>query len=127
MIVTPTMRSNGQTVNLFIFNFATMFIQSSFQPSSCLANITKITRRTWNKIEDTPVLNRNRIFRRGKFNFVNTSKGVFAGKTWKDFRDFYKGRRTKRQIYRIDTWVRMPTECLGFLNLFQTLSITEGL
>ena len=45
------------------FNFTTMFIQPSFQLSSYLANITKITKRAWNKIDAIPVLNRNRIFK----------------------------------------------------------------
>ena len=78
MIARPTMRCNGWGINIFIFNFTTMFIQPRFQPSSCLTNIAKITRRTWNKIDATPVLNRNRIFRRGKFNFVNRSKRDFV-------------------------------------------------
>ena len=107
MIVRPTMRCNGRSMNLFIYNFATMFIQSSFQPSSCLANITKFTRRTWNKIDATPVLNGNRIFRRWKFDFVNRSKRDFETKTWKDFRDFERDRRIKRQNYRIETCVRI--------------------
>ena len=50
MIAGPTMRSNGWANNFFIFNFTTTFIQPSFQPSFCLANITKITGRIYNKI-----------------------------------------------------------------------------
>ena len=106
MIARPTMRSNGWGINLFIFNFTTMFIQPRFQPSSCLTNIAKITRRTWNKINATPVLNRNRIFRRRKFNFDNRSKRDFETKTGKDFRDFERERSIKRQNYKIETWVR---------------------
>ena len=87
------------------FNFTTMLIHSSFQPS-CLANITKMTRKTWNKIDATPVLNRNGIFRRWRFDFVNRSKRNLETETRKDFRDF-KRDRIKRQNYRIETWVRM--------------------
>ena len=55
------MKSNGQVVNLFIFNFATIFIQPSFQPFSSLADITKITTRAKNKKNAVLVLNMNRI------------------------------------------------------------------
>ena len=103
MIIRPTMRSNGWGKNLLIFNFMTIFIQPSFQPSSCLANVTKITRRTWNKINATPVLNRNRIFRRGKIDFVYKSKRDFETKTWRNFRDFERDQRIERQNCRIET------------------------
>ena len=81
MIVRPTTRSNGWAINLFIFNFTTMFIQPSFQASSSLANITNVIRRTWNKIDPTQVLNWIWIYKRGKFDFFNRSKRDIETKT----------------------------------------------
>ena len=115
IIVRPTMRYNGWSINLFIFNFMTIFIQPSFQPSSCLASIAKITRRTWNKIGATPILNMNRIFRRGKFYFVNRSKRDFETKTWKEFRDFERDLRTERENYRIQSSFRMTDRVFRLL------------
>ena len=105
MIIRPTMRSNGWGKNLLIFNFMTILIQPSFQPSSCLANIRNITRRTCNKINATLVLNRNMIFRKWKFDFVDRSKRNFETKMWKNFRDFERDQRIKRQNYRIETYM----------------------
>ena len=55
-----------KSMDFCTINFATMFIQPIFKPSACLANVTKISRRTRNKINAIPVFNRNMIFKRGK-------------------------------------------------------------
>ena len=45
--------------------------------SSCLAYIAKITGRTRDKTNATPVLRRNRVLEGREFNFVNRFKGDF--------------------------------------------------
>ena len=115
MILWPTMRCSRWGI---FFNFTTMFIQRSFQPSSCLANVTKITRKTWNKTDATSLHNRNRTFRRWKFDFVDRFKRDFVTKTWMELRDFERDRRVKRQNYRIKIWVTMANtlfRLLGFI------------
>ena len=53
MIAKPPMKYKGCDINLFIFNFTMMFIKPSFQPSSCLFNIIKFTKKTWNETDAT--------------------------------------------------------------------------
>ena len=113
IMVRPIMRCNGWGINLFIFNFTMMLIQPSFQQSSCLASITKIIRRMWNKIDATPVLNRKRIFRRWKFDFVYRSERDFETKTWKDFRDFERNLKIKRHNYRIKEFIPAKQPIMG--------------
>ena len=118
MSVRSSIRSNVWDLNHFIFKFTTMLIKPGFQPSSSLANITKIT-RTWNKTDATPVLSSNKIFRRREFNFVNRFKRDFEEKTWKDFRDFVRDWRIKRQNNRIETWIRMIERVVRVLEFVQ--------
>ena len=59
-----------------------------FQPSPYLTIVTKITRRSRNKVGTAPVLNRNRIFKRREFKFITKFKGDFEVKLLKGFRDF---------------------------------------
>ena len=69
-----------------------------------------------------PILTRNVISKRRKLNFVNKFKGDFDVKLWNDFKDFERNEKIKRQNDTIETMV-----CFGILNLFNTLSVAEGL
>ena len=115
------MRSNGWPVNFFIFNSTTMFVQLSSQPSSCLVNVTKITRRTWNKIHASSVLNWNKTFRRGKNDSINRSNRDFETKTPKHLRSFerIKIERIKMQNYRIEVWVRTTNRVFRLFEFIQ--------
>ena len=62
MTIRPDMGSSRRAVNLFIFHFTMALYNFGFEPSSCLSNVTKITRKTMNKIDTTPVLSRDLIF-----------------------------------------------------------------
>ena len=56
-----TMRSNKRYINLFISHMTMVVINTAFQPSPCLANLTKITDRAMNKLNTPPIL-RKRVF-----------------------------------------------------------------
>ena len=85
-----------------------MLIQLSFQPYFCFSNITKILRRTWNKIDATQVLSRNKIFRRREFFFC--FKRDIEAKTRNNFRDFERDEIIKRQNNMTETKVRVTNK-----------------
>ena len=74
-------RNNERVGNLFLFYLEEMFIHPGFQLFPCFVIVTKITRRTRNKIDTTPALGRNSISRKGEFNFVSMFKGDFETKS----------------------------------------------
>ena len=74
MVIKLAMRNNGRAINLFSFYFTTMLIHASFQLSSCLANVTQITRRTKNKINTISVLSRKRMFKDENFILLTNLK-----------------------------------------------------
>ena len=92
-----------------------------------MVNVTKITIRTSNEIDATPALNRKKIFRKREFNFVNTFKGDFQNKSWKDIKDFEWDGEIKRLNDRTEPMLVGQTEPLVFLNLFMPLSMIERL
>ena len=65
--------------------------------SLSLVYVIKTARRKWDKIHTTPVLSRNRIFKRREFNFVSRFESGFETKLRKDFRDFERDGGLKRQ------------------------------
>ena len=64
-----------------------MLICAEFQPSSCLVIVTKITRRTRNKIKYHTGSQQDNIFRK-VFNLVYRFKDDFETKSRTDFRNF---------------------------------------
>ena len=56
MIIRSAIKSNGKTVNLFIFYFTMVLINPGFQSSFCFSNVNMILRTTRNEIDTIAVL-----------------------------------------------------------------------
>ena len=53
------------------------------------------------------------------FDFVNRFNWDFETKTWKDFKNFERDRRIKKQNHRMRRGSEWRTKCLGFWNSFK--------
>ena len=73
IIISPAIESRERAVNMAISRFLAWL------------NVTMIKRTTKNKIYNSSVFNRNKIFMRGECNFVNRHKGDFEDKSGQDF------------------------------------------
>ena len=126
-IIRSAIKNKGRAVNIIIFYFRMMLIHPGFKLPPCLDNVTKIARRTRNKIYITLLRRRNRVFRWKAFNFINWFKGDFKDKSWKNFGNFERYGRIKKKNDRTGQGLEWQTECLGFLNLFKDLRMIEWL